>query len=255
MQNLYKGGCKIVLGKENSRMNVRKLFALGLILVFLLTPIVVLRTTNFLAPNHPLRITSIRIACVGDSITQITKYTTDLQAMLGPNYTVGNFGVTGSTVSLSTYKPYMEQPQFQEAENFQPDIVVIMLGTNDAHNDLQQYIVTFDNDYSTLIDSFQNLTNSPQVLIVKSPPVYDNNLDINPHFFSNQVIPHIQYVADQQDVPTIDVYDAFGNHSDYTGDGIHPNDDGAAIIASQVYNAIMPIGDTGSFTVHSDDSS
>ena len=227
-------------------MKVRKLLALGLVLVFLLTPIVVLRATNLLTPNSPSNTTPVRIACVGDSITQITNYTADLQAMLGSNYTVGNFGVTGSTVSLSTYKPYMEQPQFQEAENFNPDIVVIMLGTNDAHDDLQQYIGTFDNDYSKLIDSFQNLTTNPQVLIVKSPPVFNNSLGINPNFFSNQVIPHIQSVATQQDLPTIDVYDAFGNHSDFTGDGIHPNDGGAAIIASQVYDAIAPIGDNTS---------
>jgi acyl-CoA thioesterase-1 len=235
-------------------MDRKKLLALGIALVFLITPIVVLRATNILAPNHPQRTTPIRIACVGDSITQITKYTADLQAMLGSNYTVGNFGVSGSTVSLSTYKPYMKQPQFQDAEDFEPDIVVIMLGTNDAHDDLQQYIGTFDSDYSALVDSFQNLTNSPQVWIVESPPVYSNTLGISPDFFSGQVIPHIQNVANQEEVPTINVYGVFGNHSDYTGDGIHPNDDGAALIASQVYDAITPY-DTGSTIANFNDSS
>jgi acyl-CoA thioesterase I len=174
--------------------------------------------------------------------------------MLGSNYTVGNFGVSGSTVSLSTYKPYMKQPEFQDAENFQPDVVVIMLGTNDAHDDLQQYIGTFDDDYYSLIDSFQNLTNNPHVWIVESPPVYSNTLGISPDFFSGQVIPHIQNVANQEEVPTIDVYGVFGNHSDYTGDGIHPNDDGAALIASQVYDAITPY-DAGLTTSNSNDSS
>jgi acyl-CoA thioesterase I len=225
-------------------MDRKQLLALGIVLIFLITPIVVLRATNNLAPNHPQRTTPIRIACVGDSITQITKYTADLQAMLGSNYTVGNFGVSGSTVSLSTYKPYMNQPEFQDAENFQPDVVVIMLGTNDAHDDLQQYIGTFDDDYYSLIDSFQNLTNNPQVWIVESPPVYSNTMGISPNFFSDKVIPHIQNVANQEDVPIIDVYDAFGNHSDYTGDGIHPNDDGAALIAFQVYDALTPWEDT-----------
>lgn len=224
-------------------MNAQKILALAIALVFLITPIVLLRSNNVLAPNNPLRTMPIKVACVGDSITEMTKYTADLQAMLGSNFTVGNFGVSGSTVSLSTYKPYMDQPQFQAASKFEPDVVVIMLGTNDAHDDLQQYIGTFDNDYFNLIDSFQNLTSKPQVMVVKSPPVYSNNLGISPNFFSNQVIPHIQFVANEEDVPTIDVYNAFGNHSEYTGDGIHPNDDGAAIIASQVYDAITPIDD------------
>jgi acyl-CoA thioesterase I len=225
-------------------MDRKKLLALGIALIFIITPIVMLRATNNLAPNLSKRTTPIRVACVGDSITQITKYTADLQAMLGSNYTVGNFGVSGSTVSLSTYKPYMKQPQFQDAEDFQPDVVIIMLGTNDAHDDLQQYIGTFDDDYYSLIDSFQNLTNNPQVWIVESPPVYRNTMGISPDFFSGQVIPHIQHVANQEDVPTIDVYNVFGNHSEYTGDGIHPNDDGASVIAAQVYDAITLGEDT-----------
>ena len=48
--------------------------------------------------------------------------------MLGDNYKVGNFGATGSTVLLNSWKPYMDQPQFENAEAFEPKIVVIMLG-------------------------------------------------------------------------------------------------------------------------------
>ena len=231
-----------------------KLLALAIAIVFLTTPIVVLQATS-VHPPEPAVTLPIRVACVGDSITQITKYPADLQTMLGPNFTVGNFGVSGSTVSLSTYKPYMNQPQFQEAETFQPDVVVIMLGTNDAHTDLQQYIGTFDTDYNALVDSFENLTTNPQVWVVESPPVYNNTLGIDSSFFSDTVIPHIQNVATQQNLPTIDVYDAFGNHSDYTGDGIHPNDEGAALIASQVYDSIDLIDGSGSTTINFDNSS
>lgn len=224
-------------------MNKTKLLAIAIAAVFLATPIVALEASNVQSHKQAI-ILPIRVACVGDSITQITQYTADLQTMLGPNFTVGNFGVSGSTVSLSTYRPYMDQPQYQDAKDFEPDVVVIMLGTNDAHTDLQNYIGTFDTDYSTLIDSFQNLTSDPQVWVVESPPVYNNSLGIDQSFFGNTVIPHIQDVAAQQNVPTIDVYDAFGNHSDYTGDGVHPNDNGAAVIASQVYDAITPVEQT-----------
>ncbi len=225
-------------------MAKRRLLAIIIALILVITPIVLLRATSF--PTNKAPVTSpIRVACVGDSITEKSKYTADLQSMLGPKYLVGNFGVSGSTVSLSTYKPYMDQPQFQDAENFEPDVVVIMLGTNDAHSDLQQYSVTFEGDYGNLIDSFQNLSSTPQVLVVESPPVYNNTLDLNSTFFSSTIIPHIQNVANQQNLPAIDVYDTFGNRSDYTVDGIHPNDDGAALIASQVYNAITPV-DTSS---------
>ena len=198
---------------------------------------ILLYQTSYLTPK-PQIVLPIRVACVGDSITEITSYTSHLQSMLGPNYTVGNFGVSGSTVSLNSSKPYMKQPQYTAAQNFDPDIVVIMLGTNDAHSYLQQYSGTFVSDYTLLANSFENLCSTKQVIVVKSPPVYSNNLDLNPFFFAQRVIPSIEDVANQQNLPTVDVYDAFGNHSDYTVDGVHPNDEGATLIASQVANAI-----------------
>ena len=75
----------------------------------------------------------IRVACVGDSITKGTEYPFDLSMLLGPNFVVGNFGVDGSTVSLNSQNTYMNTSAFQNATKFQPNIVIIMLGTNDAH--------------------------------------------------------------------------------------------------------------------------
>jgi len=220
-------------------VNIKKLLALGITIIFLTTPMILLYQTSCSTPK-PQIVLPIRVACVGDSITEITSYTSHLQSMLGPNYTVGNFGVSGSTVSLNSSKPYMKQPQYTAAQNFDPDIVVIMLGTNDAHSYLRQYSENFVRDYALLANSFENLSSTKQVLVVKSPPVYNNNLDLNPFFFAQSVIPSIEDVANQQNLPTVDVYDAFGNHSDYTVDGVHPNDEGATVIASQVADAITP---------------
>jgi lysophospholipase L1-like esterase len=193
---------------------------------------------NSFLPNKPLITFPIKIACVGDSITERSAYTNTLQSMLGDDYAVGNFGVSSSTVSHASFKPYINQTQYDDAVNFDPDIVVIMLGTNDAHTDMEHHLANFENDYTALTDSFQDLENSPHVFVVKSPPVYSNKIDIDPSFFSNSIIPQIQNVADQQNLPVVDVYGAFGNHSEYTVDGVHPNDDGAALIASTVYHAI-----------------
>ena len=68
------------------KMDKKSCWHLQLYIVFIITPIVVLHAPSIHA-NKPTT-TPIRVACVGDSITQITKYTADLQAMLGPNYTV-----------------------------------------------------------------------------------------------------------------------------------------------------------------------
>jgi lysophospholipase L1-like esterase len=116
-----------------------------------------------------------------------------------------------------------------------------MLGTNDAHDDMEQYSGSFMKDYIQLADSFENLSTSPRVLIVKSPPVYNNTMGISPTFFSDNIIPNIQDVAGQQNLSTVDVYDAFGNHSNYTVDGVHPNSEGAAVIATQVCTAVVDV--------------
>jgi len=109
---------------DKKKLITKKLLALGIAIIFLASLIILLYQTSYSTPK-PQIVLPIRVACVGDSITEITSYTSHLQSMLGSNYTVGNFGVSGSTVSLNSSKPYMKQPQYTAAQNFDPDIVVI----------------------------------------------------------------------------------------------------------------------------------
>jgi lysophospholipase L1-like esterase len=184
--------------------------------------------------------TPIRVACVGDSITEITGYPSDLQSLLGSNYSVGNFGVSGSTVLLNSWKPYMNQSEFQKALEFQPDIVIIMLGTNDDLQMLRQYNASFEQDYAELITAFQQLESRPQIWIVKPPPILSNSPDLSIPYFNEVIIPKIEDLANKMNLPVIDVFTAFGNRTDYFVDGVHPNSEGAALIASEVYKAINP---------------
>ena len=102
---------------------------------------------------------AIRVACVGDSLTQSTFYPYDLGLLLGTaNYTVRNFGAGSTTVLLNTETPYMNTSVFQDALEFLPNIVIIMLGTNDAQPNLHEYNASFVADYVTLINAFQLLS-------------------------------------------------------------------------------------------------
>jgi hypothetical protein len=50
---------------------------------------------------------TIRIACIGDSLTELTIYPDELKRLLiGSNYLIGNFGACGTTVSLDSELPY-----------------------------------------------------------------------------------------------------------------------------------------------------
>ena len=185
----------------------------------------------------------IRVALVGDSITQGSGYPFKLQMLLGSNYTVGNFGVCGSTVSHNSTIPYVNQTEFQRAEDFDPDIVVIMLGTNDANPEIAYSEDSFETDYSQIVTSFQGLDGNQLIWVVKSPPIFANNSSYNNTYLADTVLPHIDNLANQMNLPTVDMYNALISHSDYFMDGVHPNPDGATVIASNVYDAItLPDG-------------
>lgn len=86
----------------------------------------------------------VRVACVGDSITagylaspKTNTYPAKLQAQLdakyGNNiYDVSNFGAGGATVQKGADSPYWNRSQFAAWTNGTYDLIVLMLGTNDA---------------------------------------------------------------------------------------------------------------------------
>ena len=189
--------------------------------------------------NKKSPLTPIRVACIGDSITSGTEYPSDLAKLLGSNYSIGNFGDSGATVRLDSSKPYMNQPAFKNAIEFEPKIIIIMLGTNDANPDLKQNTSNFVDDYITLISEFQSLESKPKVLIVLSPPVFNNTIGFSSEIFSQNIVPSIELVASKTNLPIIEVYSSLLRHPQYFVDGVHPTDEGAKIIATIIYNVII----------------
>ncbi len=181
----------------------------------------------------------IRVACIGDSITEISHYPEELQAMLGDGYLVGNFGVTGSTVSNNSKKPYINQTAFQEAKDFQPQIVIIMLGTNDAKWESYRHVGSLPNAFEKLIGEYDALPEDQQIYLVTPPPIYNNSIGLYNTYLEQGVLPGIEQVANDLDLPTIDVNEALSD-PDYFIDGVHPNLDGAEVIASTISEAIVP---------------
>ena len=77
---------------------------------------------------------SVRVACVGDSITygaglsgrETNSYPAQLGRLLGANYDTRNFGVSGATMLRHGDLPYMLRGEYTNALDFAPDIVVIL---------------------------------------------------------------------------------------------------------------------------------
>ena len=173
----------------------------------------------------------IRVACVGDSITEGSGYPENLQVMLGDNYKVGNFGVSGSTVMQNSDRPYMNQSAFWRAMAFQPSIVVVMLGTNDAKENPYSSVENFQSDYKELIGKYET-----------PPPIFENDLNLNNTNLEQTIIPSIEYIANELDLSTVDVNTALTEYPEYFMDGVHPSSDGAMLIASKINQAIIVNG-------------
>jgi acyl-CoA thioesterase-1 len=212
-----------------------RLLAVGCVILIVLSGIsayLILDNGNKQPPSTKI----IRVACIGDSLTQSTLYTYDLQDMLGSNYTVGNFGAGSTTVLLNTETPYMNSTPFQSALEFKPDVVVIMLGTNDAQPNLKIYNASFVGDYKTLIAAFQVLESKPKIWVVLPPPIFsDQGGKIDPQYFKDTLIPFIEQAANQTNLPTIDVFSALASYPQYFPDGIHPTNEAAKLIANEIY--------------------
>ncbi len=220
-------------------MNHKKLMLLSIVLAILIatsgTAVFYLSTLNKNSSEN-----KIRIACVGDSITGGTEYPADLWMLLGgENYTVGNFGVGGSTAALDSRNPYINNSAFQEAKEFQPNIVIIMLGTNDANPLIRPNNGSFVNDYVKLVEEFQALSSNPKIYLVKPPPIFCSGTTPSAEYFRDNVIPTIEQAANQTNLPIIDVYSALANYSDFFRDGIHPDEQGAILIANEIYKVII----------------
>lgn len=182
--------------------------------------------------------TTLKVACVGDSITEGSRYTIELSQLLGSDYSVGNFGVGLATVNLASIKPYMNQSVFTQAKDYKPDVVVILLGTNDANPIYQPYLGNFTSDYKALIAAFQTLDSQPKIYLVVPPPIFSDSLGPASSQLTQEVIPKIRQVANETGLPLIDFYAEFESHREYSSDGVHLTFEGSRFVAERIFEGI-----------------
>jgi alpha-L-fucosidase len=187
---------------------------------------------------------SIRVACVGDSITQGAKlakgmiYPEQLQKMLGSAWIVKNFGKSGRTLLKRGDYPYWNESIYQDALQFAPDVVIIKLGTNDTKPQNWKHIADFKDDYRALVESFRSLASKPRVYICTPCPVVGpgafgiNNTGVE------KESSWIKELAVEWNVGLIDMNAAFTGKSELLPDKVHPNAEGATLLARAAYSAL-----------------
>ena len=191
---------------------------------------------------------AIRVACIGNSITdgfgimnaEAKGYPAQLQKKLGDGYEVKNFGVSARTMMNKGDIPYMKELAWKDAQAFQPNVVVIKLGTNDAktHN-WAQGAEEYQQSMQAMIDTLKALPSNPKIYLCSPIPAFKDTWTISDSVIVNAEMPIIQKLAKKNKCSFIDLHTSYIYKDMMLSDGIHPNAKGAEKLAGIVYEALM----------------
>ena len=227
---------------------------------------------NWLKARQTPRPDAIRVACVGNSITEgfgidmcgAYGYPAELQKLLGSDYWVKNFGVSARTMLNKGDYPYMNEQAWQDAQAFKADVVLIKLGTNDSKPENWQYGAEFRQDLEQMIltlrpDLAQPVgkkgrkspnkptkpttpttpTAKPQIILMTPIPAFKPTWNISDSVIVNGIIPVQQEVAQKYGLQVIDLHTLYANDGDkMLKDGIHPDGKGAHRLAEIIANEL-----------------
>ncbi len=200
----------------------------------------------------------IKVACVGDSITYghgVTpwyknNYPAVLQELLGDGYNVQNFGVSGTTAHSTGDQPYIETKVYKESINYNADILIFMLGSNDSKPYNWTDAETFKKEYLAILDTYITDENSPKIYLgIPAKAFYDDenqtsgptNYDIQDDIVK-KIGNVIKEIAAERGYKYIDIYELASQHPEwFAKDNIHPNSDGAKSIAENIYKFVTDI--------------
>jgi lysophospholipase L1-like esterase len=189
----------------------------------------------------------IKVACVGDSITEGFGipdaqrkefcWPSVLQKTLGDKYEVLNLGVCGNILVRDRNASWNLSGRAKQLPKFKPDIIVMMLGTNDSQKKAWVSKERFESDLKKYLEEFRKINRKVKIYICYPPPSFAGQQlkmsgdSYSSAFYKKTIIPILKKVAKEEKIPTIDVFNQFKKHPEYFADGLHPNIKGAAEIA------------------------
>jgi len=210
----------------------------------------------------------IKVACVGDSITwgqgareeghPEAAYPAVLQSLLGSGYEVQNFGASGSTLlsrgslGQGSGDAYINREQFIPSKNFNADIIIIMLGTNDGHNQLVNQtagLSLWDQDYDNLIAQYKAGRAVPPQFLLATAAWPPSSAFVSQDIIGNMINPKIRDYAARNGYPLVDIWNVtygtpFNGNSnthlatDWWYDPVHPYIYGYQQIANAFHAAV-----------------
>lgn len=196
------------------------------------------------APVAPKPLT---VAVVGDSITEGVSdpadprheesYPAQLQTLLGSDYKVINYGASGRTLLDTGDLPYTQSPVYITSHQTNPNIVLIMLGTNDSKP--QNWNAReYEPQLTKFVLGYANLPSHPKVYVMTPPAAFANDINVSGAVIEHEIIPAISRVAAKTHVSVVDIFSVISAHPEYLTDGVHPNAEGAKAIAQRIKSSL-----------------
>ncbi len=192
----------------------------------------------------------LRVACVGASLTfglglpnrREQCYPAVLARLLGDGYKVRNFGYAGAAAMRASHEPYWKTVSYASATRFAPELTILCLGTNDAQVVNVSKLAEFEEDLAALAEHFAGLAEAGKggggVLLATPPPVFEPLPEIDVGALDTIVRPGVMRVAERHAYGWIDFYEPLRDRPDLFPDNLHPDAEGAAILAGVAFAAV-----------------
>lgn len=189
-----------------------------------------------------------RIACVGDSITwgftivnrRKYSYPALLQQRLGDEYEVRNFGYNDAAARFDADTPYVKKNVYQDSLEWNPDVVLLMLGSNDTKRRNWDPEI-FRRDYTRIVKSYLKLPSKPRVILIAPiqifQPMHIPVLGLYSETMENGVRPAIREIASETGLELVDLANLFTD-SKYMMDGVHPQREGAKMLEEAIFKGV-----------------
>lgn len=186
------------------------------------------------------------VVCVGNSITAgdwladrgNERYPAVLQRLLGEGWEVKVIAKGGLCVQREAEQPMWDYGPFADYFTWEPDITVLLLGTNDSRTPSWVDRETFARDFDAFLDTLLSVEPTPKLLVGLPPPALSVNFDIHGDIIEDHILPVVDSLAGKRNLPTIDFFALFSQNPEYLHDDIHPDKDGAAAMAALVHETI-----------------
>lgn len=194
-----------------------------------------------------------RVACVGDSLSYgcalplfwLRRYPAVLGRLLGPDYQVAAFAVNDRTLQDTGNKPYRRERAFAQSKAFRPDVVILLLGSNDAKDRNWVSSEAIRQACAALIAEYRGLPTRPRILVCTPPqafPPFSPPFGLPGDAERNRLPEIAAAVADaagDEGLELVDLYALTRDRRDLFGpDGLHFCARGARAVAEAVRSVL-----------------